>query len=286
LGRALASVANAIVITGHDGRIIWVNQAFSRLSGYSPKEAIGQTPNFLKSGKQDATFYRELWQTIIAGNVWRGEVIERHKDGSFFTVDEVITPLRDDAGAVTHFIVIQHDITQRKHESEREHYLAYHDVLTGLPNRALFLEVLQQSVNSARRRQQRLALFFVDLDGFKAVNDSLGHHIGDRLLGAVAERLSAAVRKTDTVARLGGDEFAILQTGPIDAPVAAALARKLLQTISQPFVLEGHKICTSVSIGIAIYPVDGEQPADLLRNADQAMYRAKNQGRNRHALYS
>src|SRR6266566_2308747 len=174
LGRALASVANAIVITGHDGRIIWVNQAFSRLSGYSPKEAIGQTPNFLKSGKQDATFYRELWQTIIAGNVWRGEVIERHKDGSFFTVDEVITPLRDDAGAVTHFIVIQHDITQRKHESEREHYLAYHDVLTGLPNRALFLEVLQQSVNGAGRRQQRLALFFVDLDGFKAVNDSLG----------------------------------------------------------------------------------------------------------------
>jgi diguanylate cyclase (GGDEF)-like protein/PAS domain S-box-containing protein len=286
LAKALASVANAIFITDQRGCIVWANDAFSRLSGYSQQEAIGQTPSLLKSGKQDPSFYRELWQTIVAGSVWRGEVVERHKDGSYFTVDEVITPLRDDRGAITHYIAIQHDITRHKQESERERYLAYHDTLTGLPNRAQFLDVLEQAVANARAARKSLALLYVDIDNFKSVNDTLGHEGGDRLLVAVAERLSAAVRKTDTVARLGGDEFAILQTDFISTDVATLSGRKLLNSVSQPFVLDGHKVYASVSIGIAMYPVDGERAQDLLRNADQAMYRAKNQGRNRYQLYA
>ena len=286
LERALAGIANAVLITDTQGGIVWVNQAICRLSGYAAHEAIGRSPGFLKSGQQDATFYRALWQTILAGNVWRGELVERHKDGSFYTVDEVITPLRDDAGALTHFVAIQHDITERQQRGAREHYLAYHDALTGLTNRALFLDVLEQAIVNAGRTRRGLALLYVDIDNFKSVNDTLGHHGGDRLLVAVAERLSSAVRKTDTVARIGGDEFAILQVDLLDTNVAITLARKLLHAVAQPFVLEDHKVYASVSIGIAAYPADGAHAADVLHSADLAMYRAKHLGRNRLCVYT
>lgn len=285
LADAMSSVANAIFITDGAGRIIWVNEAFGRLSGYSAAEAIGRTPSFLKSGVQGASFYRELWQTILAGEVWRGEVTERRKDGVLYTVDEVITPLRDDRGAVTHFIVIQNDITRRKQEGDQEHFLAYHDPLTGLPNRLLFLSALRHAIGQARSARRSVVLLFLDLDGFKPINDSLGHAIGDRLLVAVAERLSAAVRRTDMVARLGGDEFAILQTGLRD-PDADEVARKLLHTVAQPFVFDGQMVSVTASIGIAIYPLDDEAPHELLNKADKAMYRAKSRGRNRYELYT
>ncbi len=278
--QALAAIANAVFITDHRGHIVWVNDAFSRLSGYSKQEAIGRTPSFLKSGQQSPSFYRELWQTILAGNVWRGDVIERHKDGSFYTVDEVITPLHDATGAITHYVAVQHDITRRKQETEREHYLAYHDALTGLSNRALFLDVLEQSITNVKRTGLPLALLYVDIDNFKQINDTLGHKAGDQLLIAVANRLRAGVRHTDIVARLGGDEIAILQTDINNAEIAISLARKLLQVIAQPFVVEGKKIDTSISIGIALYPNDCDSLEDLLNKADQAMYQAKNSGRN------
>lgn len=286
LAKALVTAADPIFITDHTGRIVWVNEAFSERSGFSPQEAVGQTPSFLKSGRHDASFYRELWQTILAGRVWRGEVVERHKDGSFYTADEVITPLRDDKGTVTHFVAIQHDITLRKQEAEREHFLAYHDALTGLYNRVLFLDLVQQAIARSKRSLHPLALLFLDMDNFKLINDTFGHETGDRLLVAIAERLSAAVRKTtDAVARLSGDEFAILQTGLNDPQAAVSLARKLLHSISQPFVLEGRKVQTRVSIGIAIYPSDGELPEELLRNADKAMYLAKGRGGGNCQLY-
>jgi diguanylate cyclase len=286
LAKALATAADSIFITDHTGRIVWVNEAFSERSGFSPQEAVGQTPSFLKSGRQNASFYRELWQTILAGQVWRGEVVERRKDGSLYTADEVITPLRDDKGTVTHFVAVHHDISLRKQEAEREHFLAYHDALTGLYNRVLFLDLLQQAIARSKRSLYPLALLFLDLDNFKLINDTFGHETGDRLLIAVAERLGAAVRKTtDAVARLSGDEFAILQTGLNDRQAALSLARKLLHSISQPFVLEGRKVQIGVSIGIAIYPTDGDLPDVLLRNADKAMYLAKSRGGGDCQLY-
>lgn len=286
LAQAMTSVANAIFITDKTGQIIWVNDAFSRLSGYSPEDAIGQMPDILQSGRQSDVFYTQLWQTILAGRVWQGEVVDKRKDGSLYTVDEVITPLFDAQGDITHFIAIQHDITQQKQESERDHHLAYHDILTGLPNRALFLGVQQRAISYAKRKKNMFATLFLDLDGFKPINDTLGHPTGDQLLIAVGERLRAGVRQADTVARFGGDEFAILINDLVDTDVATALARKLLDAVSQPFVLNGQKINISTSIGIAIYPFDGEDPDTLLANADKAMYQAKKRGGNSYELYT
>ncbi|HJW55465.1 MAG TPA: diguanylate cyclase [Burkholderiaceae bacterium] len=286
LAQALASVANAIFITNEVGQIIWVNDAFSQLSGYSSEDAIGRPPAILQSGRHRHAFYAQLWQTILAGHVWQGEIIDQRKDGSLYTVDEVITPLFDAQGTITHFIAIQHDITQLKQESERDHHLAYHDILTDLPNRALFLGVQQKAISHAKRTQHMLATLFLDLDGFKPVNDTLGHHTGDQLLTAVADRLRASVRQTDTVARFGGDEFAVLITDLLDTEVASTLARKMLDAIARPFVLRGQKINVSASIGIAIYPSDGEDPETLLINADKAMYQAKCHGGNNYQIYN
>jgi diguanylate cyclase (GGDEF)-like protein len=229
---------------------------------------------------QSQSFYAEFWRTILAGNVWRGVMVDRRKDGTLYTVDETVTPLFDRDGVVTHFVVIQNDITLRKQQDERNHYLAYHDVLTGLPNRALFLDLQRQALFHAKRAQHLVAILFLDLDKFKPVNDSFGHDIGDRLLLAVAERLSAAIRKSDTVARFGGDEFAIVLPALIDAGVVEALACKLINTMARPFVVENHRLQISASIGISIYPTDGEEPDELMRKADQAMYLAKNRGGN------
>jgi diguanylate cyclase (GGDEF)-like protein len=226
-----------------------------------------------------------MWQTIMAGQVWQGEIADQRKDGSPYTVEEVITPLFDEAGIVTHFLAIQHDVTHRRKESERDHYLAYHDVLTGLPNRAFFLDMQQKIISHAKRTQHMIATLFLDLDGFKPVNDNFGHDMGDQLLVAVAERLRAAVRQADTVARFGGDEFAVLITDIADVKIVALLARKLVDILSKPFVLRGHKFEVRASVGIAIYPSDGDSAQTLLAHADQAMYRAKYDGGNRFRFY-
>lgn len=286
LATALARAANPVFITDREGRIVWINAAFTESTGYSAREAAGKTPRLLKSGKQDAAFYHDLWRTILAGRAWRGEVVERSKDGVLYVADQVITPLQDEQGVITHFIVIQHDITARKQEAEREHFLAYHDALTGLYNRVLFTDLLERAAVRARRESSSFALLFLDVDKFKTVNDRYGHEIGDRLLVAIAERLSAAVRKSsDSVARLGGDEFAILQTNLAGSQASLALGRKLLHSVSQTFVLDGHRVQSGVSIGISIFPGHGETPEQLLRHADAAMYLAKHSGRGNCRLY-
>ena len=285
LANALSSIADAVFITDRDGRIVWANEAFSRLSGYATHEALGRSPAMLKSGRQDAEFYRELWQTILAGSVWRGEVVERRKDGSLYAVDETITPLCDAAGNITYFVATLHDTTLRKKEGDRDHFLAYHDSLTGLPNRALFLRLLEQALAHCARSARRLAVLFIDLDHFKPVNDTLGHHLGDLLLATVAERLRASVRKSDVVARLAGDEFTVIQTDIVDVRPARALARTLVRALGRPFMLKGREVRVGASVGISIYPEDGTSPEELLQRADLAMYRAKEQGRNRYRFY-
>lgn len=285
LAQAMMSTANAIFITDEEGKIVWANDAFSRLSGYSAEDTIGRTPALLQSGKQSPSFYTRMWQTIREGNIWQGEVVDQRKDGTLYTVDEIVTPLFDEKGTITHFIAIQHDITRQKEEHERDHHLAYHDILTDLPNRAHFIDVLEHAISHAKRTQHMLAVLFLDLDKFKPVNDTLGHRAGDQLLSAVAERLRASVRLADVVARFGGDEFAILLTNFPDLEVATTLAGKLIETLSRPFMLRGERVGINASIGIAIYPADGEDPETLLINADKAMYQAKCHGGNSYQLY-
>lgn len=286
LVNALESVANAIFITDETGHIVWTNRAFSRLCGYSPEELFGNTPAMLSSGMQSKSFYTDLWQTILSGKVWRGIVIDRRKDGSLYTVDETITPLLDEQhGTITHFIAIQQDMTRQSQQQEQDHYLAYHDLLTGLPNRAHFMELQKQAMLHAAHAKDMLAVLFLDLDKFKPVNDTLGHDIGDLLLQAVAERLQSAVRKSDIVARFGGDEFAILLTSLLDMEVAITIAGKLVATFTQPFIIAEHKLHIGVSIGISMYPADGQTEQELIRKADQAMYIAKQQGGNSFRFY-
>ena len=284
LAEALAKVANAIFITDPQGHIIWSNSAFSQLSGYSGREILGRTPSFLKSGRQDASYYSEMWNTVRSGKVWRGKLVERRKDGTLFVVEETITPLMDPSGNITHFIAIQHDLTLREKERERTHFLAYHDSLTGLANRAFLLKFLEEVISVAKREGHMVGVLFLDLDEFKGVNDRLGHRVGDRLLKAVAERLNSAVRKTDMVARIGGDEFVIVQADLENPESVQVLGQKLVNRIGQPYNFHGVKVNIKTSVGIAIYPQHGNEPERLLTLADRAMYKAKKAGGNGYLL--
>lgn len=286
LGAAVSAAANAMFITDRQGVIQWANAAFSQLSGYPPDELIGQTPRLLKSGVQPPSFYEQLWHTIRAGEVWTGEVVERRQDGSLYTVQQTITPLRDPAGSVTHFVSVHEDITQRKEIETKVEYLAYHDLLTRLPNRALFQDRLSQALVQARRAGRLVALHFLDLDHFKVINDTLGHAAGDLLLSEVGNRLTRCLRDTDSVARLGGDEFAIIQTNLASVDGAVRLAEKVLQALSQPVQLNGQEVQPTSSIGITVYPLDDPDGTRMVENADLAMYLAKAAGRNRFAFFT
>lgn len=410
---ALEAADNSIVITAVGGEILWVNSAFTRLTGYSPEEARGQNPRLLRSGKHDSSFYANLWKTITSGEVWHGEVTNRRKDGSLYDEEMTITPVRTDGGETAHFVAIKQDITERKRaelalrEAEeqyrtifkensigicnstadgrylsvnpafarmfgydspeemlgrvsnarqvyvdpsrsrevgrqlREHgkcencefqvyrkdgskiwlrasvravhgadgsllyyvgaaediterktaeeqvqFLAYYDALTGLPNRALFRDRLGKALASARRRAEKVALLFLDLDRFKTINDSLGHSVGDLLLKEVAERLKKCGREQDTLARLGGDEFVVVLTAVKDAADVAVAADRILKAMTEEFTVQGQLLNVSCSLGISMFPDNGSDPETLVKNADAAMYCAKEQGRNNFQFFT
>lgn len=279
LSNALSVAGNSIFITNKAGRIQWVNNAFTQLTGYTLTDAYQQTPRMLKSGKQDAAYYNELWKTIQSGRIWNREAVEKRKDGALFTVQQTITPIFSPDGEITHFVSIQEDISERKAAEERIQHMAYFDALTNLPNRALFFDRLHQAITQARRTGQVMAVFFLDLDRFKLVNDNLGHEIGDLLLQEVARRLEKCVRESDTVARLGGDEFTIILTNLDEPSDAAIAAQKAVAALSVPFELGGQTVQTGTSLGIAFYPEHGVTADELVKAADDAMYEAKSQGR-------
>jgi len=283
---ALESTANAIVITDRQGSIQWVNPAFTVLTGYTAEEALGQEQSFLKSGAHDAHFYQTLWNTILSGAVWRGEITNRRKDGTPYVEEMTITPVRSDKGEITQFIAIKVDITDRKTAEEQVKFLAYYDALTGLPNRTLFRDRLSKALASARRRKEKVALLFLDLDRFKTINDSLGHSVGDLLLKEVAERLKKWAREQDTVARLGGDEFVVVLTALMDIGDAAVAADRILKAMTPDCIVQGHLLSISCSLGISVFPDNGREPETLLKNADAAMYCAKEQGRNNFQFFT
>lgn len=282
---AMASVANAVFITDNKGHIIWVNAAFTKLSGYTPDEVSGQTPRLFKSGRHDLAFYQQVWQTILAGKVWRGEVINCHKDGSLYTVNQTITPLLDTQGKTCHFVAIHEDITDKKEAEKRIIYMAHYDTLTNLPNRILFTDRLRQEMIHANRNKRLTSVIFLDLDRFKTINDTLGHTFGDLLLKAIADRLKHCIREGDTVSRLGGDEFIFLISDITHPQDAAFIAQKILKVLSAAFHLEGHEVHVTASIGIAVYPFDANDMDNLIKNADIAMYHAKEQGGSTFKFY-
>lgn len=284
---AMNKAANAMFIARNDGTIEWMNDALTEFSGYPAEALIGQSPRIFNSDQHDAAFWHEMWQTVQAGQVWRGDIVNRHRDGSLYTVTQNVSPLYDYAGKLTHFLAVQQDISEKKRLEQEIRFMAYHDALTGLPNRVLFQDRVQQAIVQAQRSRNQLALMYMDLDGFKAVNDTCGHAQGDELLRQVAERMKASVRSGDTVARLAGDEFTVLLLDVQGQSSVAQVAQKLLTSVAQPFDLGvGHVVEVTLSIGISLYPKDAGNGEILLNGADRAMYRAKNGGKNRYVFLS
>lgn len=285
LAQALSKAANAILVVNRNGRMIWANQAFRRLCGYERDELIGQTPSILRSGMQSPEFYHALWQTISSGQVWQGELVERNKDGDLYTVHQVITPLLDETGEVAYFLAIQHNIAEQTQEHGTIKQQAFYDELTGLPNRTRFLELLHQAAGYASLGEQKFTLMLVNLDRFKSINDTLGHATGDMLLIAAGKRLAAALNKDDIVAHLSRDEFAVLVANINQIDEVNRIASKLLETLSSSFLLNKHTVNTSASIGICIYPRDGDSGGLLLSRADAAMHLVKACGGNSYGYW-
>ncbi|MBS1246739.1 MAG: response regulator, partial [Proteobacteria bacterium] len=286
LSSALEQTADSVVITDRQGTIEYVNPGFEKTTGYSRDEALGQTPRLVKSGKQGAGFYKKLWDTILAGDVYSEVFVNRRKDGGLYYEEKTISPLKDAAGQVTHFVATGKDVTERMQTQERLQHMAQHDALTELPNRALFLDRLKQALARARWHKRLVAVLFVDMDRFKTINDTLGHEIGDKLLQALAERFSVSVREGDTVARFGGDEFVVLLDDVASEKDIGALAQKVIEMLAPPFEIGGQSLYITASIGVSMYPNDGEDSTTLLKNADIAMYRAKDLGKNTYQFYS
>jgi len=250
------------------------------MTGYSAAEVQGQTPRLLKSDRQDEVFYQGMWEKLQTTGRWEGEIWNRRKDGEIFPVWQIVSTVRDPQGKAVGFVSLFIDITQKKRDEDEIAYRANYDPLTGLPNRNLLAERLNQALKQARRENSRVAVMFIDLDFFKQVNDTLGHAIGDQLLQLVAERMRLCVRETDTIARLGGDEFVILLTDTDGTVPASIVAEKIIGLMVEAFTIEGNEVHIGASIGITIFPDDGRDVETLFRNADLAMYRAKSTGRN------
>jgi len=286
LSSAVEQTADAVVITDRRGIIEYVNPAYEQITGYSRQEVLGKNASVVKSGEHDENFYGELWRTILAGRVFRGTMVNRKKDGSLYYEEKTISPLRNADGNIVRFVSTGKDITQRLESEERLHYLAHHDPLTGLPNRVLLQDRLKQAMLEADRSGRMVAALFLDLDRFKTINDTLGHQIGDVLLKTVAERLATCLRASDTVSRLGGDEFTIVLANVASVDDVTRVAQKILDQFVPPFHIGGRDLFVSSSIGITLYPLDEKDPGNLLKDADVAMYHAKELGGNVFQFYT
>jgi diguanylate cyclase (GGDEF)-like protein/PAS domain S-box-containing protein len=275
-----------IMITDIDGAIIDVNQSFSDITGYSRDEVMGHNPRILSSGRQGVEYYSQMWHNLLGKGHWYGEIWNRRKSGEVYAEMLAISAVRDEQGAPRHYVALFSDITAHKeHEKQLEH-IAHYDALTGLPNRLLLADRLHQAMMQAQRREQRLAVAYIDLDGFKAVNDKHGHEAGDQLLMAVAAKMRLAMREGDTLARLGGDEFVAVLLDLVDSESTAQMLNRLLNAAALPVHVNGVALQVSASLGVTFYPQPEEMDADqLLRQADQAMYQAKVAGKSRYYVF-
>ncbi len=280
------STIDGILVTDVDERIISVNPAFTTITGYSEEEVLGQMPRKLSSSQHDDIFFKQMWQEIREQGFWQGEIWNCRKNGKIYPQWQHISVVEDAQRQPVNYITTFSDISAIKHSQEKLEHLAHHDPLTGLPNRTLLDIYLRQGIERAKRQHMVLAVLFLDLDRFKNVNDSLGHSAGDELLKKVSLRLKHLVRAEDLVARLGGDEFALVLEAPADGQSVARIAQKCIDAFVTPFNVDDCAVYTSTSLGISIFPEDGERAGELLKHADTAMYHAKEQGRNSYCFYN
>ncbi len=284
--KVFESTNEGIMVTDAESVIQSVNPAFTTITGYSIEEAAGNKPKMLKSGQQDQKFYEEMWKKLLNDGNWKGEIWNRRKNGEIYPQWLTINTIKDENDNTTHYVAVFSDITKIKRSEQRLNYLAYHDSLTGLANRLLFHDRLQQAIWQAKRNEDILAVLYLDLDRFKIINDTLGHSIGDRVLRQVAERLKKCVRESDTVSRWGGDEFTIIMQNIKLVQDVGKIAKAILGSLSQAFRHEGYELYIRASLGISMYPNDGDEVDDILKKADTAMYQAKLHGKNNYKFFS
>lgn len=274
-----------IAITDRSGTIQRVNTAFTDITGYTAEEAIGQNPSILKSNRHDKTFYREMWKQLLDAGQWSGEIWNRRKDGSAYPEWLSISSIRDQNGRITHFISLFHDISEKKLKEEQLQFLAFHDPLTKLPNRKLFYDRASVSLSASKRANRKMALLYMDMDNFKDINDTYGHPFGDEFLCRVKDRISTICRESDTFARYGGDEFVIVLNDISNSDEVAGFAKRIINLFKEPLKVMDEEVFSSVSIGVAIFPEDGEDIVTLEKNADMALYEAKKDGKRQCFLF-
>ena len=286
LSRALEQSADIVLITDSEGVVEYINPAFEKITGYTRDEIIGARPTMLRSGEMSDEFYSRFWNKIKSGSSYTGVFINKKKDNAVYFEEKTITPLKDAMGNITHFISTGRDISERMEAHDRLQHMAHHDALTGLPNRILLMDRLEQAMSRARWHDRTVGIMFLDLDRFKTINDTLGHDVGDALLKQVSIQLSQCVRDGDTVARLGGDEFAIILNDMASEDDVSPFAQKIIDVLTAPLTVNQHELFITTSIGVCVFPEDGDNAKTLLKRADAAMYRAKSLGRNNYQFYT
>lgn len=284
--KVFENMSEAVGVTDEQNNYVSINPAFTRITGYTQPEVIGKNPRLLASKRHDTLFYQKMWESINKDGYWQGEIWDRRKNGEVYPKWLSIVAIKEAQGRLQNYIAVFSDISERKTADERIHFMAHYDALTELPNRMLLHDRLLQAVISATRQKMKVAVLFLDLDRFKNINDTLGHSIGDLLLQSVAERLKGCIRKSDTVARLGGDEFIAVIPDLHEGAHAAKVAQKILDSLSTHFMIRDIELHTTVSIGISLFPDDGTANDELIANADVAMYRAKENGKNNYQFFA
>ncbi|MBE0513579.1 GGDEF and EAL domain-containing protein [Sulfurimonas sp.] len=277
---------DGVLITDAAQQIITINSAYSEMSGYNIEDIRGKTPNTFSSGWHDKLFYKNLWRELNKEGHWNGEIIDRRKNGELYTAELNIIALHDKEGNLTNYISIVNDISEKKKKESLIHNLAYFDALTSLPNRVLFQERVINKIPSLQRNSKKMALFFIDMDNFKNINDTFGHFTGDKFLIEVAKSIKATLRDEDTLARLGGDEFTVTLGDAESVLDIAVVAEKIIERFRSPVIIEGREFYTGASIGISIYPDDGTTYEELVKAADTAMYQVKESGKNSYQFYT